>query len=150
MDASRLIIPSRVLAIADSAVGIEGSVMTIAEERLKILNLIQAGKITPEEGLRLLEALEQPDAARPVQPATGAARWLRVMITDLISGKTRVNVRLPVTVLNTGIKMGARFSTDIGQMEMGQIMDAVRSGSIGKILDVIDDEDNEHIQIYLE
>ncbi len=124
--------------------------MAIAEERLKILNLIQAGKITPEEGLRLLEALENPPVTKPVRPATGAARWLRVTITDLISGKTRVNVRLPVTVLNTGIKMGARFSTDLGQMEMGQIMDAVRSGSIGKILDVVDDEDGEHIQIFLE
>lgn len=117
---------------------------------MKILNMIQAGKLTPEEGLRLLEALEKPAAAEPLQPATGAARWLRVQITDMISGKTRVNVRLPVTVLNTGIKMGARFSTDIGQVEMGQIMDAIRSGAIGKILDVIDDEDSEHIQIFLE
>jgi hypothetical protein len=124
--------------------------MALSEERLKILNMIQAGKLTPEEGLRLLEALEKPAAAEPLQPATGAARWLRVQITDMISGKTRVNVRLPVTVLNTGIKMGARFSTDIGQVEMGQIMDAIRSGAIGKILDVIDDEDSEHIQIFLE
>lgn len=124
--------------------------MAISDERLKILNMIQAGRITPEEGLRLLEALEKPAAEKPVQPVTSAARWLRLQITDLASGKTRVNVRLPVTVLNTGIKMGARFSTDLGQVEMGQIMEAIRSGSIGKILDVIDDEDGEHIQIYLE
>ncbi len=124
--------------------------MAISEERLKILNLIQAGKLTPEEGLRLLEALDRPAAVKPEHPAAGAARWLRVQITDLVSGKTRVNVRLPVTVLNTGIKMGARFSTDLGQAEMTQILDAIRSGSIGKILDVIDDEDSEHIQIFLE
>jgi hypothetical protein len=124
--------------------------MAGSEERVKILNMIQEGKLTPEDGLRLLEALDKPPAAKPFPPITGQARWLRVHITDVNTGKTRVNVRLPVTVLNTGIKMGARFSTEIGQMEMNQVMEAIRNGEIGKILDIIDDEDGEHIQILLE
>lgn len=124
--------------------------MALSEERLKILTLIQEGKLSPEEGLRFLEVLDKPALPKPLQPITSPARWLRVLITDLESGKTRVNVRLPVAVLNTGIKMGARFSTDIGQREMDQVMNAIRSGATGKVLDVIDDEDGEHIQIMLE
>lgn len=124
--------------------------MASTEERLRILNLIQESKITPEEGLRLLDALDKAGEAKPTRAVTTSARWLRVVITDVKSGKTRVNVRLPVAVLNTGIKMGARFSTDIGQIEMLQVMDAIRSGATGKVLDVIDDEDEEHIQIILE
>jgi len=124
--------------------------MTASEERLKILTLIQEGKLSPGEGLRLLEILDKPPLPKQLQPITSPARWLRVLITDLTSGKTRVNVRLPVAVLNTGIKMGARFSTDLGQVEMNQVMDAIRSGTTGKVLDVIDEEDGEHIQIMLE
>jgi len=33
---------------------------------------------------------------------------------------------------------------------MNQVMDAIRSGTTGKVLDVIDKEDGEHIQIMLE
>jgi hypothetical protein len=29
-------------------------------------------------------------------------------------------------------------------------MKAVRDGEVGKILDVFDDEDNEHVEIYIE
>jgi len=124
--------------------------MGLSEERLKILTMIQEGKLTPEEGLRLLDALNKPAAQKPVTPITSPAKWLHVLITDTFSGKTRVNIRLPVTVLNTGIKMGAHFSTDLGQKEMSQIMYAVRSGAVGKVLDVIDEEDGEHIEIMLE
>lgn len=124
--------------------------MASSEERLKILSLIQEGKLSPEDGLRLLDALNKPAALKPIQPIASPARWLHVLITDLASGKTRVNVRLPVRVLNTGIKIGARFSTEIGQMEMDQILEAVRSGATGKVLDITDEEDGEHIQIMLE
>lgn len=124
--------------------------MAASEERLKILGMVQEGILTPEEGLRLLEALEKPTEDKSAQKAVNPPRWMRVMIKDIRSGKTRVNVRLPVTVLNTGIKMGARFSTEIGQMEMRLIMDAIRRGSTGTILDQIDEEHGEHIQISLE
>ncbi|MFN7035898.1 MAG: SHOCT-like domain-containing protein [Bellilinea sp.] len=126
-----------------------------SEERLKILKLIEENKITPEEGIRLLQALEKitPVAEKKTASAEGMRprpRWLRVRITDLRSGKVRVNIRLPVTVLSTGMKLGARFSPEIGEVEMGQIMDAIQSGEIGQIVDVYDEEDQEHIEVGLE
>ncbi|GAP09069.1 hypothetical protein BECAL_00208 [Bellilinea caldifistulae] len=134
-----------------------------SEERLKILKLIEENKITPEEGIRLLQALEKSSATPekkgplppPPPPPPGEAirprpRWLRVRITDLRSGKVRVNIRLPVTVLNTGMKLGARFSPEIGEVEMGQIMEAIQSGEIGQIVDIYDEEDQEHIEVGLE
>lgn len=136
--------------------------MASSEERLKILKLIEENKITPEEGIRLLQALEKTSPAAekkspppPPPPPMGAGtrprpRWLRVRITDLRSGKVRVNIRLPVTVLNTGMKLGARFSPEIGEVEMGQIMDAIQSGEIGQIVDIYDEEDQEHIEVGLE
>jgi hypothetical protein len=136
--------------------------MAGSEERLKILSLVQEGKISPEEGIKLLKALDRamgplpaepppPPQAPPASPAyQPGPRWLRLRITDTRSNKVRVNVRLPVTVLNAGVKMGARFSPEIGQAEMGRIMDAIHSGATGQVIDIFDDEDGEHIEVLLE
>lgn len=127
--------------------------MATSEERLKILNLVQQGKITPQEGIRLLEALDKsqpPQSLFPQSFSSGGPRWLRVRITDTATGKTRVNVRLPVTVLNAGVKMGARFSPELGRERMGEILNAVRAGEIGQVLDVYNDEDGEHVEVLLE
>jgi len=64
--------------------------------------------------------------------APGGPRWLRVRVTDTATGKTRVNVRLPVTLLNAGAKMGARFSPELGQEQMDEIMNAIKAGEIGR------------------
>lgn len=134
--------------------------MVTSEERLKILNLVQQGKITPQEGIRLLEALDksrqpQPGFPTPQPPpppifGSGGPRWLRVRVTDTASGKVRVNVRLPVTVLSAGVKMGARFSPEIKQEQMGEILDAIRAGEVGQVVDVYNDEDGEHVEVLLE
>lgn len=129
-----------------------------SEERLKILDLVQQGKISPAEGIRLLEALEKsrPPAVRaqaaPPQPVVtpGGPRWLRVRVTDTSSGKILVNIRLPATVLNAGVKMGARFTPELDKNQMSEILDAIRSGEVGQILDVYRDEDSEHIEVLLE
>lgn len=134
--------------------------MVTSEERLKILTLVEEGKITPQEGIRLLEALTKnlpprPPLIHPVIPpppplAPGGPRWLRVRVTDTSSGKIRVNVRLPVTVLNAGVKMGAKFSPEFGAEQMDEILDAIREGEVGQILDIYNDGDKEHVEVMLE
>ncbi len=133
--------------------------MASSEERLKILKMMQEGKITAEEGIQLMEALDQGRRAPETQPepavATAAGRgpggkWLRVVVTDTKSGKVRVNVRLPITVVNTGLKMGAKFSPEVEGLDMSQLMTYIRSGETGKIVDVIDDQDGEHVEVYIE
>jgi len=126
-------------------------------ERLKILQMISDGIITPEEGVRLLDALsaEKPAPPLPPSPAEPAgfrqgARWLRVRVTDINTGKTRVNIRLPISVLNAGVKMGARFSAEVEGMDMNQLMTLVRSGMIGQVVDVVDEKDGEHVEVFLE
>jgi hypothetical protein len=61
-----------------------------------------------------------------------------------------VNVRLPVSVINAGVKMGARFSPQVEGLDMHELMQYIRSGMIGKIVDVYDDEDGEHVEVFLE
>lgn len=129
--------------------------MASAEERLKILTLIQEGKITPQEGIRLLESLDVDKALKETAPAApprpgGGPRWLRVRVTDTNSGKVRVNIRLPINVIHAGIKMGARFAPEVEGLDTSQLMDWINSGVTGQVVDVFDDQDGEHVEVYLE
>ncbi|MEN6410489.1 MAG: hypothetical protein ABFD44_12345 [Anaerolineaceae bacterium] len=128
--------------------------MATSEERMKILRMIQEGKITAEEGIRLMETLEQASRERPVQPKSTqppeAPRWFRVLVTDTDSGKIRVNVRLPINLVSAGMKMGARFSPEVDGMDPDLLMRIINSGETGKVVDVIDDEDGEHVEVFIE
>ena len=128
--------------------------MTTAEERMKILSMIQEGTITAEEGMRLLETLEEPQRPaakdRPSVPVGNRARFVRVRVTDTDSGKTRVNVRLPISVVSAGMKMGARFSPEVEGLDMSELMAYIRSGDTGKVIDIFDDEDGERVEVYVE
>lgn len=126
--------------------------MTGSDERMRVLQMIQDGVISAEDGIRLLDSLEQTEKITTPSPeaAGRTAKYFRVRVTDTQSGKTRVNVRLPVSVINAGVKMGARFSPQVEGLDMQELMQYIRSGTIGKIVDVFDDEDGEHVEVFLE
>jgi len=64
--------------------------MTSIEERMKILKMIEEGKISAEEGAKLLAALAEGrrgplDPSAPGKPGRpGAPRTLRIRVTDII------------------------------------------------------------------
>ena len=131
--------------------------MASTEERMRILMMIQEGKVSAAEGARLIEALEdlgEPTTpSAPLSPGSSSGkkpRYLRVMITDTDSGKARVNVRLPVSLINSGIRMGARFAPEIEGLEMEDLNAWLNSGEVGQIVDIFDEEDGEHIEVFLE
>lgn len=126
--------------------------MTTSEERMKILKMIQDGKISAEEGAKLLTALSTSGKRPSRKPSrVGGAQWLRVRVTDMASGKSKVNVNLPLKLVDAGINIAAQFTPD---MDLDSIMTAINNAIddnlIGKIVDVIDDEDGEHVEIFIE
>ncbi|MEW6522436.1 MAG: hypothetical protein AB1445_02505 [Bacillota bacterium] len=113
------------------------------EERLQILRMVQEGKITAEEGVRLLQAVEHP-AKGETTSGKGQARWLRIRVTDTRSGKPKVNVNLPAGLVTWAL----RFIPDVGSEHKASVLDLVRQGGYGKIVDVTDDD--ERVEITLE
>jgi hypothetical protein len=121
--------------------------MTSDEERLQILKMIEEGQITAEEAAKLLDALEEP---RTSEAQTGAqARWFRVRVTDLNTGKHKVNINLPLKLVDLGAKLGARFAAP-ADLNVDEIIQAIREGAEGKIVDVEDQDENERIEVYVE
>ncbi|MBN1666157.1 MAG: hypothetical protein JW862_03690 [Anaerolineales bacterium] len=129
--------------------------MTTAEERMKILKLVQDGKISADEGAKLLKALSttsQKPQRRPATVRMGGARWLRVRVTDMASGKAKVNVNLPLKLVDAGLNIAAQFAPDDIDIDglMTAVTDAIDENMTGKIVDVVDGDDGEHIEVFIE
>jgi hypothetical protein len=126
--------------------------MATTEERMKILNMIREGKITAEEGAKLLSALgdTQKSARSPASKGTGEPRWFRVRVTDLVNGNTKVSVNIPIGLMEWGMQIGAHFAPEVGDLDLEELKDMLQSGVEGKVVDVIDEEDGEHVEIFIE
>lgn len=126
--------------------------MSTVEERLQILKMIEDGKISAAEGAELLRALDRDGDQQPNEPLKGASalRWFRVRVTDLDSGKSKVSVNIPMGLVNAGIKMGARFAPDLEGVDFDEVSEMINSGAQGKIVDVVDNEEGERVEIFVE
>ncbi len=124
--------------------------MSRDEEQLKILQMVAEGKLTPEAATRLLNALNAARSAG-AEPRR-RARVMRVIVTDLETGKPRVNVNLPVGLLTMGLRMGQRVMPEVGGVEFDpdELQRLLREGFIGHLVDVIDEEDGERVEVILE
>jgi hypothetical protein len=130
--------------------------MSLPEDRLNILKQIQEGKLSAEEGVKLLDSLENhgqsadPSGQPNVRGNNSPPRWLRIKITDLNSTKEKYNLRLPANVISAGFKMGARFSPDLNGIDTQSVLQALQIGETGKIIDLCDDDTCQRIEITLE
>jgi hypothetical protein len=127
--------------------------MATVEERMKILKMIEEGKVSAEDGVKLLAALtdgRHGPSAPGSSRAAGAGHWLRIRVTDIATGRSKASVQIPLGLIDAGMKIGAHFAPEVEGVDMSNVLEAVRSGTTGKIIDVIDDEDGEHVEIYVE
>ncbi len=122
--------------------------MTTAKERMKILKMVAEGNITAEEASKLLAAISKNTSQEP--SGDKAPSWLRVKVTDVDSGKQQVNVNLPFEMVQIGMRLGARFVPEMDGFEMEELVNAMRGGITGKVIDVIDEEDGHHVEIFVE
>ncbi len=127
--------------------------MATTEERMQILNMVAEGKISAEEGAKLLSALEPERKSRATASVMGgptAPRWFRVRVTDLETGRNKVNVNLPMSLVDVGTRMGARFAPELEGLDFNDIIEQVKAGAQGKIIEVEDAEGGERVEIYVE
>lgn len=123
--------------------------MVTAEERMRILKMIANKQITAAEGARLLEAMRS--GGNDVSRDEGnRPRWLRVKVTDRRDARVKLNVTIPIGLIDVGLKMGARFAPEIAGMDSNLVQTAIREGAQGRILSVDDPEDDERVEIFVE
>ena len=124
--------------------------MTTNEERLQILKMIENGQISAADGAQLLEALERGNTKERPESGGSRPRWFRVRVTDMRTGKRKINVNIPMGLVNVGVRMGAKFAPDMADIDIDEIIQAIKEGAQGKIVEVEDEEDGERVEIYVE
>jgi len=138
----------------------------MSDEKIKILEMIQNGKITATEGLELLKALDD-SFVKQADSVNISNRFLRIRIT---SGQNKkVNVNVPLSLLKVATKFasfGMKFipeearqemqkrGIDLSEIDFDEMVQLIDQGlANGKLVDVdTDDEDQGHtkVEIYVE
>jgi hypothetical protein len=113
--------------------------------RASILNQVAAGQLSAEEAARLIG---QPPTLAPAADLQG--RWLRLRITGLSTGAAKVAVTLPLTWVDLGLKLGAQRRPELTGIDWAEVVEQVRSGADGRLLEVENLEKDERIEIFVE
>ena len=138
----------------------------MSDEKLKILEMIQNGKITAVEGLELFDVLNESSEGEIKALSNLQNRFLRVKVDN---AKTKVNVNIPLNLLKATTKlvnMGRGLIPDEAKQEMikkgidfskidfEELIKLLDEGLIdGKLVDVDTENDIEgrtKVEVYVE
>ena len=121
--------------------------MASSAERMTILRMVEQGKISAEDGARLLAALDKGQAAesKPRPNVFDTSRQLQVRVSDLVSSRQKVNVALPVGLLH----LAARWLPASAQAQIEQVQAAIDAGASGRLIEVVDQESGVRVEITL-
>lgn len=122
----------------------------MGEEKIKILKMIESGIITADEGLKLLEAIE--NAPEEKSASKEEAKWLRIKVSGGRQEKN-YNIKVPVSMVKIALKLGAKFNINVDghhtEAYYEQIQEAIRNEKIGEIVN-IESDDGERVVISIE
>lgn len=128
------------------------------DERARILRMVAEGKISPEEGAELLEAIQQerrssaPIPPEPPQPPRPPRDWnsagrrsSRFLIIQIKDGEqSKMNLRIPLGLAKTAGKFIPRNAQNyLGKYEINlqELLDEVADSEGGTLLEVRDGDD---------
>jgi hypothetical protein len=72
-----------------------------------------------------------------------------VRVKNLESGKNKVSVNIPLPMVKFGLKIGRQFSPELNELDLDEMIAALDEGESGMIVDVQDEESNEHVQVFI-
>ncbi|MFA5385277.1 MAG: hypothetical protein WC364_11570 [Eubacteriales bacterium] len=138
----------------------------MSDEKSRILQMVRDGKISVEEGVELLDALDDNVNRAPVPGKKLEDRFLRVRVD---SAKDKVNVNIPLSLLRLASHFGsiatnfipdearremAGKGLDISKIDFEELVNLIEQGlANGKLVD-IESEDpvsgNTRVEVYVE
>lgn len=142
------------------------------EERRMILEMLKDGAVTVEEAERLMEAMnnerpEQRAEAIVLRQETPGFDPKRILILVSEAGRTKTNIKLPFSLVRAALKIGktvgavgAKYAPEeaeamdmLKSIDIDEILEGLNDGEITLpyvMIDVDDDEKDQHIKVVLE
>ncbi|NKQ34815.1 MAG: DUF2089 domain-containing protein [Chloroflexi bacterium] len=121
--------------------------------RKEILELLAAGQITADEAAALLKKTGQMTAVSPEADTLKPGKqpsWLHVRVRDLQTGRNKVTVNIPLRLVKFGMRVGRKFSPELDDLDWDEITSMMSDMDAGMLVDVQDEEDGEHVQVYVD
>jgi len=124
------------------------------EEIKKVLEMLKEEKINDEEAAELLEALREAKKEEETTPLpTKKKRFLKIRVTK--GEKPQVNITIPFSLVNWGLNLASKLGKNTINIEGKEIpinMDELNKAMndpefTGKIVDIVDEEEGEHVEI---
>lgn len=81
------------------------------------------------------------------------AKTLRIKVVDHSKeGRPAVNVKVPISLVKWGIKMGQKFSPDLkdADLDWESINAMIEEGDLGKIVEVEDESKHQTVEVWVE
>lgn len=115
----------------------------------------------PVEELKIdVLKVELPQEAAPAKPIvsngdfapgeSGKARWLKIQVSDMSTGRRQVNITLPIGFVSLALGIAKRFNPDMRDMDTDELATLFKSGQRGMLIDVEDEDDNKKVQIFMD
>lgn len=113
-------------------------------EALKVAEAETAGQDTIE----VEEIMTETPAEKG--PSGKGASWLHIKVSDLHSGKRRVTVNIPLKLAKIGLRLGSAFAPELREVDLDEVTSALTKGENGMLVDVEDEVEGHHVQIYVD
>lgn len=140
----------------------------MSQETMKILELLEEGKVTRQEAAELLNSLDDRRASEEASPAVAAnaKRFLRVRVNG---DKTKVNVNVPLNLIKVATQIAdasmkwipqeahdqmKKQGIDLSKIDFNEIINLVDQGlSDGRLVDIETEDEEEgrtKVEIYVD
>ncbi len=123
-----------------------------AEEKKQILEMLTSGKITQDQAMELLNALDGSEE-ETIKTPSGKKKFLRIRVDDK-KGGDKVNINIPIGLVKIGLKLASKYGDDddlkaLEKVDMEEVLQMIEEGVEGKLVEV-DTNEGEKVEIYVE
>ena len=123
--------------------------VTLIDERNRILNMIETGQITAAQAAQLLDALvsEQEQSTERARNRT-----VRIWMTDIAtnSKKMHVTATMPINLISMILHLLTRMVPPLNDGTLQNLIRAIERGNTGRLLDLQDLEEGKRLEIFVE
>ncbi len=136
----------------------------MGDDKRKILEMIGAGTITPEEGEKLLDALSRSDERKDdeVPDFKNKSLYIDVRSKKKEENKEKVHIRIPFTLLKAGINIMAmipkeakeNIDSKLKEKNIDFNLNSLSEGNVQEFIKAVEDvaieveDEDDFIQIY--
>ncbi|MCD6131253.1 MAG: hypothetical protein J7J61_04015 [Candidatus Hydrothermae bacterium] len=115
------------------------------EEILRIMKMVEEGKITADEAMKLIEALGE-------EKEVEKGRFLKILIME--GGDKKVSITVPLKLLNLIRKFipESKMQAKVGNREVNivELLDSLGDELKGELVNIEDEESGDKVKIWVE